>query len=330
MKSDGVSARITSISVAVLLAAAVAAAGAPAHAAGAPAQSRGKTIYEQRCAVCHGADGRAETPVGQLLKPRPRNFADPVEMARVSLDRMYHSIKDGRPGTGMAAWKDVLSETEIGDVMDFIRAFSTAAAAGSAPLPPDRLSLEVGRRIFERECASCHGKDGTANTEVARVLDPPPRVFADPIVMARLDDGRMFSAIYRGRPGTAMGGRGELLSPSEIIDVMRYVRTLARPLPDGMTPDKLDVVVGEQIYRQNCIGCHGDKGDGQTTLGRQLMPHPRNFTNPDEMANLGDKEIGQAITRGVAGSSMAPWEGVLNREDIRRVTLFIRQSFAHR
>jgi mono/diheme cytochrome c family protein len=318
------------ILVALLLAVvglSAAASAAPAAPSG-PTAGRGKAIYEQRCAVCHGVDGRADTPVGQLLKPRPRNFADPVEMARVSQDRMYHSIKEGRPGTGMAAWKDVLSETEIGDVMDYIHAFATMASA-AAPLPADRLSLEVGRRIFERECASCHGKDGAANTDVARVLDPPPRVFADPITMARLDDGRMFSAIYRGRPGTAMGGRGELLSPSEIIDVMRYIRTLARPLPDGMTPARLDTVVGEQIYKQNCAGCHGDKGDGQTTIGRQIMPHPRNFTDPDEMANLGDKEIAQAISRGVAGSSMAPWEGVLNKEDIRRVTVYIRQTLAH-
>jgi len=301
----------------------------PMNAAGAttPPSGRGKTLYQLHCAVCHGDDGRADTPVGRLLKPRPRNFADPIEVARVTADRMYRSIKDGRPGTGMAAWKDVLTETEMGDVMDYIHGLSASASA--APMPADRLSLEVGRRIFERECASCHGKDGAADTDVAKVLNPAPRNFSDPITMARLDDGRVFSAIYRGRPGTAMGGRGELLSPTEIIDVMRYVRTLARPLPEGMTPAKLDVVVGEQIYRQNCAGCHGEKGDGQTALGQQLLPHPRDFTNATEMTQLGDKEMAQAITRGVAGSAMAPWEGVLNKEDIRRVTLFIRQSYTH-
>jgi len=28
---------------------------------------RGKAIYEKHCAACHGADGRADTPIGRLL-----------------------------------------------------------------------------------------------------------------------------------------------------------------------------------------------------------------------------------------------------------------------
>ncbi len=289
------------------------------------AHERGKALYERHCAVCHGNDGRADTPVGRLLKPRPRNFTDPIEMARLTVDRIYRSIKEGRPGTAMAAWKQVLAETEIGDVIDYIHGFSSTGT--TAPLSAQRLSLEVGRRIYERECAYCHGVNGQADTEVARVLNPPPRNFSDPIVMARLDDGRMYMAIYRGRPGTAMGGRGELLAPAEIIDVMRYLRTLARPLPAGMTAAQLDIRVGDQVYRQHCIACHGEKGDGRTSVGQHLVPPPRDFTRAREMASIPDDELAQAIMHGVPGTGMAPWEGVLNKEDVRRVILFIRQSF---
>lgn len=289
------------------------------------AHDRGKALFERNCAVCHGNDGRADTPVGRLLRPRPRNFADPIEVARLTVDRIYRAIKEGRPGTAMASWKEVLTETEIGDVIDYIHTFSSAGR--TAPMSAERLSLEVGRRIYEKECAYCHGVDGRADTEVAKVLNPPPRNFADPIVMARLDDGRVYMAIYRGRPGTAMGGRGELLAPAEIIDVMRYIRTLVRPLPAGMTPAQLDVRVGDQIYRQHCIACHGEEGDGQTSLGQHLAPPPRDFTKTREMASISDNELTQAITHGVSGTAMASWDGVLNKEDVRRVILFIRQSF---
>jgi len=290
-----------------------------------PAQERGRALYELRCAVCHGEDGRAETPVGRLLRPRPRNFADPIEMARVSADRMYRSIKEGRPGTAMAAWKQVLGETEIGDLIDYIRGFASARSKES--LSGEKLSLEVGRRIYDRECAYCHAKDGQANTEVAKHLTPPPRDFSDPIGMARLDDGRIYLAIYRGRPGTAMGGRGEQLSGLEIIDVIRYVRSLVRPLPAGMTPAQLDLRVGEQIYRQHCAVCHGEKGDGNSEIGQHLAPRPRNFTSRAEMGAHTNQTLAEAITHGVAGTSMAPWESVLNSEDVRRVVLFIRQTF---
>jgi len=294
----------------------------------ASAHERGKALYERNCAVCHGVDGRADTPVGRLLKPHPRDFADPVEMAHLDFDRLYQSIKDGRPGTAMAAWKDELSETEVGDVIDYIQELSSAAKA--APMSAEALSLESGRRTFVRECATCHGRGGQADTEVAKVLDPPPSQFADPVAMARLDDARVYLAIYRGRPGTAMGGWGELLAPAEIIDVMRYLRTLVRPLPEGTTPAQLDMLVGQQIYRQQCVACHGENGDARTPLGQQLVPRPRDFTNTREMAALSDDQLVHAIRRGVSGTAMAPWEGVLNREDVRRVALYIRRSFGHR
>lgn len=288
---------------------------------------RGKAIYEQKCAVCHGQDGRADTAVGRLLIPHPRNFADPVEMARVTVDRMYTAIKSGRPGTAMAPWREILTETEIGDVIDYIRTLEPPRSPSQA-MSAEKLSIEIGRRIFERECAWCHGANGRADTDIARLLDPPPRNLADPVAMARVDDGRAFLAISRGRPGTAMGGRGELLAPAEIIDLIRYVRTLVQPLPTGTTPAQLDLRVGELIYRRYCIGCHGGAGDGKTQLGEKLSPRPRDFTQASEMVGIDDQRLAQSITQGVAGSAMAPWDGVLNKEDTRRVILYIRQTFA--
>lgn len=286
------------------------------------ASDRGKALFLSHCSVCHGVAGNADTPVGRELRPRPRNFADPVEMARVTADRMYRAIRDGRPGTGMAAWGRVLTEAEIGDVVDYIQTLTVVPAR---PPSPEQLSVEGGRRIYVRDCASCHGADGRADTAVAKVLDPPPRNFTEPLAMARLDDGRMYMAIHRGRAGTAMGGHGEVLSPLEIIDVIRYLRTLAPPAT--MAPAQLDVRVGEQIYRQYCVACHGPNGDARTALGQQLRPRPRDFTRVKEMESLSDETLAQSITHGVPGSAMAPWDGVLNRDDVRRVLLYIRQTF---
>ena len=123
-----------------------------------------------------------------------------------------------------------------------------------------------------------------------------------------------------------MGGRGELLSPQEIIDVMRYVRTLVRPLPAGMTPARLDVLVGQRIYSERCAVCHGARGDGRTPLGEHLLPHPHDFTKVREMTSTSDKELADAITGGKPGTAMAAWRGVLNRDDVRRVILYIRRT----
>jgi mono/diheme cytochrome c family protein len=124
-----------------------------------------------------------------------------------------------------------------------------------------------------------------------------------------------------------MGGWRELLAPTEIIDLIRYIRKLPGPLPAGMRPGDLDVLVGKEIYGHYCVGCHGEHGNAETPLGRQLHPHPRNFTSPIEMESKDDQVLTQSIVRGIHGTAMAPWEGVLNKEDVRRVIVFIRQSF---
>jgi len=299
----------------------------PAAAASQEVLARGKALYEKNCAFCHGIDGRAATPVGQILQPRPRNFADPVAMARLSDDQIYRAIKDGKPGTAMAAWGQVLSEPQIGDVVDYIRQLIPPATRG---MTTEQISLEVGRRLYDKECAFCHGIDGRAQTEAAKVLHPPPRNFADPIEMARVGDGRLYSAIKLGRPGTAMASWGELLTPAEIIDLMRYIRGLEQPLPAGMTRAGLDALVGGRIYRRYCIACHGEKGDGQTPLGRVLSPHPPNFTNADATRRLDDRALAQAIVYGRPGTAMASWGGILDSEDTRRVILYIRQTFQRR
>ena len=185
-----------------------------------------------------------------------------------------------------------------------------------------------GKAIYEKHCAACHGTDGRADTPIGRLLRPRPRNFADPIIMARVDDSQMFAAIKLGRPGTAMPSWGELLSPTDIFDVMHYIRSLAQPLPAGMTRAKLDFLVGEHVYQKYCSVCHGEKGNGQTPLGRALYPYPKDFTSAD-MAGISDKRLMFVVEYGKPGTAMAPWGSQLSPKDIRRVVLYIRQRFQH-
>jgi mono/diheme cytochrome c family protein len=108
------------------------------------------------------------------------------------------------------------------------------------------------------------------------------------------------------------------------------VRTLVPPPPAGMTPAKMDAAVGEQVYRQYCVACHGEEGNAQTPLGRQLVPPPRDFTRSQAMASISDSVLAESVAHGVAGTAMAPWDGTLSKEDIRRVIAFIRARFSNR
>jgi len=60
-----------------------------------PARPDDKTAatYKQKCASCHGPDGRGETPAGKAMKVR--SFASP-ETAKMSDDELAVVIEKGR------------------------------------------------------------------------------------------------------------------------------------------------------------------------------------------------------------------------------------------
>jgi len=195
----------------------------------------------------------------------------------------------------------------------------------STIVPDIQAAPAQGKLLYTKHCAFCHGKDGQGGTPMARVLQPPPRKLADPVEMARLNDDDIYQAIKQGKSGTAMPVWGRFLNESQIRDVMQYVKSLKQPLPASMTHAEFDLRVGEHIYRQYCIVCHGGKGNGQTHIGQVLPRHPQDFTDVKKMAHLSNRQMAEAIRNGKPNTAMVAWENILNTENIRRVILFIRQ-----
>ena len=81
----------------------------------------GEKVYQENCSVCHGDRGNGKTWVSGTLKPPPRNFTDPEVIKVLGRERMFQSISNGRPGTGMQPFKSRLSPDEIEAVIDYIR-----------------------------------------------------------------------------------------------------------------------------------------------------------------------------------------------------------------
>src|SRR5262245_48935049 len=60
----------------------------------------GATLYRERCSLCHGADGKAATPMAQTLTPKPRNHTDGAYMNRLSDEHIAAVIKNGGAAVG--------------------------------------------------------------------------------------------------------------------------------------------------------------------------------------------------------------------------------------
>lgn len=84
------------------------------------AQKRGEKIFQENCAFCHAPDGTGKNWIGAFLEPHPRDLTNPSFRAAMTRARYTAVIRDGLNGTSMPAWKSVLSEKQIADLIDYI------------------------------------------------------------------------------------------------------------------------------------------------------------------------------------------------------------------
>lgn len=89
----------------------VAALGVPALA-----QSNGEQVYKAKCAMCHGQDGLATTPVAKMMSVP--SFKSPA-VAKMSEADMLASVNNGKGK--MPAYKGKLTDAQIHDVIAYIR-----------------------------------------------------------------------------------------------------------------------------------------------------------------------------------------------------------------
>jgi mono/diheme cytochrome c family protein len=90
-----------------------------AEAAGDP--TPGKAVYERHCMACHGPEGKGDGPAGKMLKPPAADFTSAASKKKSEVD-FKNVVENGKPGTAMGAWKSQLSQTQIGDVLAYVKA----------------------------------------------------------------------------------------------------------------------------------------------------------------------------------------------------------------
>jgi mono/diheme cytochrome c family protein len=80
------------------------------------AQQTGEATWKAKCAMCHGADGIGNTPVGKNMKVRSLKSPEDIKATDAEL------FKDTKSGVGkMQGYAGKLTDAQITDVVSFIR-----------------------------------------------------------------------------------------------------------------------------------------------------------------------------------------------------------------
>jgi mono/diheme cytochrome c family protein len=298
----------------------------------------GTKVFAQRCAVCHGPDGRGNGPAAATLIPRPRDFTladfrykSTVAGSLPADSDLIFTVSNGLSASAMPGFKDILSEAEIQAVVVRVKGFSGAVAGSAArdlAIPPrnpaNAESLARGKGLYQSlGCAACHGEDGRKRQLLADKKGYPlrSRDLSAPWTFRRGSDPKEIWLRIATGIGP-MASSAQAATPEQIWDVVNYVTSLARIPPwesggalagPGHSADKL--TRGDYlVHAMMCGLCHNQVNktgiyrtdDAFLAGGMRVGLYPdglffsRNLTS-DPATGLGrwsDEQVADAIRNG--------------------------------
>jgi cbb3-type cytochrome c oxidase subunit III len=196
-----------------------------AHAEPGGLAERGRTLYAQHCAICHGTEGQGRAQGNATA------LNNPDFLAWASDAFLQTTIARGRRGTEMPGWAreagGPLDADDIRALVSFLRSWQQ-----DSPKPPmprvGRGNAERGRQLYEMACANCHGWEGRGDLGMGPALNNPD-------FLAAADDAFLWTTIAYGRRETPMfpslrglGGVRQF-SAQQINDLVAYLRGWQRP-----------------------------------------------------------------------------------------------------
>ena len=81
---------------------------------------RGRNIFMQNCAVCHGEAGKGDGPRAATLNPKPIDLTNPEVMATVTRERIEKAVVQGLPGLSEHTFGHLLLPDDTKDVIAYV------------------------------------------------------------------------------------------------------------------------------------------------------------------------------------------------------------------
>jgi len=196
----------------------------------------GRELYTTHCSNCHGDSGDGLGSAAYLVNPKPRDFRSGVYRLRSTAggqlptdEDIARSIRNGLPGTPMAAYGRLLSEEEIAALVAYVKSFSPRFADSveertviTIPPAPELTSESAkrGREVYvQLGCIQCHGATGKGDGPSGHLMVDergypiPPKDFAGGIFKSGNRPEDLYRTIVTGLNGTAMPAYGATLRP---------------------------------------------------------------------------------------------------------------------
>lgn len=201
---------------------------APMQALGNEGDGKVKQVWQMLDYI--GVDYAGAVESGAVISKE--EYAEMIEFSQ-TVEKQIRELPDKREKGSLinqaGALKQAINDkVATASVADQARSLASALIA-TYPIPvaphttPD---LQLGARIYQAQCASCHGAEGKADTPLAAKLNPPPIAFTDAERAKERSVLSLYQTTTQGVDGTAMPSFASL-SEEERWAVAYFASTLS-------------------------------------------------------------------------------------------------------
>lgn len=125
------------------------------------------------------------------------------------------------------------------------------------PLTATEENIEAGRTLFNRNCASCHGEDGSAKTDVAGAMKVKPADLTGH-AMHGITDGEIYWVIANGIKSSGMPAFSAKTRPNEQWQMALYVKHLMGEHPHAAVVSNTSAHPGVKGEEKTIVGYISD------------------------------------------------------------------------
>src|SRR5262249_1054516 len=169
-----------------------------------PSLARGRELFHENCAGCHGASGAGDGPDAARNGVTPANFTDLTFIRGETPRDAVNAVLLGRQKSGMPAWGEALSAQQVWDLVSYVWSIGRP-----------REAVATGQRVYGDRCAGCHAANGDPTASRATGVERPSRSLSALLERAEHSDDDVFAVVTKGVPNTAMTAFAPLLSDEE-------------------------------------------------------------------------------------------------------------------
>lgn len=210
--------------------------------------------------------------------------------------------------------------------------------AAGRPATPDPV---LGRRVYEVNCAVCHGERGDGRGHAAHHFATPPRDFTTGRYKLRSTpsgqlptDVDLRRSIVQGLPGTGMVPHDHLGEP-ELAAVIEHIKAFsprftqlrpAAPLAIPPAPPRTPEAVarGRRVYEKaECEECHGRDARGDGPSAKDLKVKPTDLTRRPFKSGPSPTDIVRTLLTGLDGTPMPSYHLIVDDDELWELAYYV-------